>query len=158
MMSTGLVLSLEFGALGRSLVAATLSAVMDHSTDSVTDTQLESLVDQLRHASDPEARVHSARRLARSHDGRAVAPLRASLEDRDARVQLAAALALGEVADTSAEADLRSLLATSGDPHVRQAAAFALDVIHHRRRTCSLERRSCGPTPIAAKTPSGAQE
>ena len=157
-MSTGLVFSLELGALGQSLVAATLSAVMDHPIDAVTDTQLESVLDQLRHAPDPEARVHSARRMARSHDGRAVAPLRASLQDRDARVELAAALALGEIADTSAESDLRSLLATSGDPHARQAAAFALDVIHHRRRTYSHGRALLRTTPIDAKTLSGAQE
>jgi HEAT repeat protein len=157
-MSTGLLLSLEFGALGHSLVAVTLSAVMDHRTDAVTDAQLESLLDQLGHASNPEARVHSARRLARSHDGRAVACLRTSLEDRDARVQLAAALALAEIADASAEADLRSLLATSGDPEVRHAAAFAVDVIHHRSHTCSDGRGSCGPTPVAAQSHPSAQD
>lgn len=146
-MSVGLVLSLEIGAWSHALVTGTLSAVMaDHGTR-MSNARLETLVAQLRRAPETALRIEAAGRLGQSRDPRAVTALTSALRDRDPGVQRAAALALGEIRDTTAVPALIDLLKTSRDTGVRNSAAFALGVIRNRRAVDALSAAAKRPRP-----------
>ncbi len=147
-MSVGLILSLELGAWGHALVAGTLRAASDDRATRIPEARLATALAQLRRAPESAVRIEAADRLAQSRDPRAVAALAAALSDRDSAVQRAAALALGEIGDSTAVPALVELLKTSNEPAVRQAAAFSLGVLHHRRAANPSPEPAGGPGPV----------